>query len=154
MKFIIYLAVLLGLVLLSGAIFADCSLEAYKQACANCRFDQNGKIDRSCSDIYKASALACISKSYPIMSGKYHAGQCPQVDECASQLSSCIADVSTGNDKYDCQEGSMTTCYSAADRCIANAAIKCGEVEKECPGSSGLILLVLGLVGFYSTNKK
>lgn len=141
-------------VVLSGILAADCSYDAYLKACANCPFDANGKINEACMGGYKASALSCISAKYPVMSTKYSAGECPEVDACASELSSCLSAASSGNDKQDCAEGSVKICYSSADTCINKAAIKCGEIEQQCPGSSALILLTLGLLGFYRMRKK
>jgi hypothetical protein len=82
------------------------------------------------------------------MAAKYADGKCPQVDGCASELSSCSAQYATGNDKADCQEGSVAVCYAAADQCMKQAAIKCGEIEPPCPGAgAGLVLLLVG-IGF------
>ena len=139
--------VIIVMLLLGGMLFAVCAYDAYEKACANCPFDENGKIDRSCSDSYRASGIACVSSKYPIMSAKYSAGKCPAVDACASELSSCVAQYSTGNDKADCQEGSVSVCYLESDQCIKSAAIKCGEIENECPGSTGLILFAILGVG-------
>ena len=135
----------LALLFLVGMIFAaDCAAKAYRSSCASCTFDANGKIDRQCSDGYKSSGITCVSTSYPIMSGKYASGQCPQVDACASELSSCVAQYSSGNDKADCAEGSVSVCYSASDSCVKSAAVKCGEVENPCGGTA---LILLGLLG-------
>ncbi len=86
-----------------------------------------------------------MSATYPVMAGKYAQGQCPQIDSCASELSSCSSQYSSGNDKEDCQEGSQAICYAAADSCLQSAAAKCGEVEKLCPGPAVLLLALLGL---------
>ncbi len=135
----------LALLFLSGMIFAaDCAASAYRNSCANCKFDASGKMDQSCSGGYKSSGITCTSTSYPIMSGKYAAGECPQVDGCASELSSCVAQYSSGNDKADCEEGSVSVCYAASDSCVRSAAVKCGEVENPCGGTA---LILLGLLG-------
>ncbi|MEW6749003.1 MAG: hypothetical protein AB1295_04825 [Candidatus Micrarchaeota archaeon] len=137
------------LFVLAGAAFAGCALDAYNKACASCSFDDSGKIDRSCQQGYQASGTTCVSTSYPIMSGKYAAGECPKVDACASELRSCTAQYSSGNDREDCAEGSVSVCYAAADVCVRDAAVKCGEITQQCPGSSaGLILLVAGTLFF------
>ncbi|MFH1222333.1 MAG: hypothetical protein V1492_04585 [Candidatus Micrarchaeota archaeon] len=138
------LLVLIGILIAAGLVTAGCAASAYTKTCASCQFDANGKVDSACSGGYKASGTACVSSSYPIMSAKYAAGQCPAVDSCASELQSCAAQYSSGNDKADCQEGSVAVCYSAADSCVKSAAIKCGEVEKQC-GTPELILLLTGL---------
>jgi hypothetical protein len=140
--------------LLGGAVFAGCAQDAFNKACGSCTFDANGKIDKSCQSGYQSSGTTCVSASYPIMAGKYAAGQCPEVDSCASELRSCTAQVSGGNDKADCQEGSVTTCYAAADICVRQAAVKCGEIEnQQCTGApAGLILLLAG-VGFVSRKR-
>ena len=135
--------------LLVGSSFAaTCAAEAYAKSCAQCSFDANGKMDRSCSDGFKQSGISCTSTSYPIMSGKYAAGQCPQVDACASELSSCVAQYSSGDDRADCQEGSLAVCYAAADECTKKAAIACGEVQSPCSAPSFILMGMLALAGF------
>lgn len=144
---ILFVAVL-GVLLAAPLAFAGCASEAYSKSCASCPFDENGKMDQSCSSGYKSSGTACVSTSYPIMAAKYANGECPEVDACAAELSSCQAQYESGDDRTDCQEGSVSVCYASADACVKQAAIKCGEIEKQCPGSgAGLILLLLG-VGF------
>jgi len=141
-------AIILGLfavTILSGASFAGCAYDAYVKACSACTFDEKGRIDKSCQGGYQSSGTACVSTSFPIMSAAYTAGKCPQVDECAAELRSCTAQYVSGNDKADCQEGSVGVCYSAADACTSAAARSCGEIEKQCPGSgTGFVLLLLG----------
>lgn len=133
-----------------SALHAGCASDAYAKSCASCSFDANGKIDSSCSSTNKAAGTACVSTSYPIAAGKYAAGQCAQIDACASELQSCQAQYTSGNDKADCQEGSVAVCYSAADHCVQQAATKCGEIEKQCPGSSAALVIPLLLAGFVS----
>lgn len=152
MILIVSLLLLISLALVYPA--TSCSADAYRRACATCPFDKSGKIDRSCMDGFRASGIACVSSSYPIMSAKYSAGECPAVDACASELQSCVAHYSTGNDKADCQEGSVSVCYTASDHCVAKAAINCGEIEKDCPGSSlGLIIMVLAILGMAAARR-
>jgi len=135
-------------ILLAGLAFAGCASDAYTKTCASCPFDENGKVDSSCKSGYQSSGTACVSTSYPIMSAQYAQGKCPAVDACADELHSCTAQYSTGNDKADCVEGSASACYAAADICVSKAARGCGEIERQCPGSSaGFILLLLG-IGF------
>jgi hypothetical protein len=105
-------------------------------------------MDRSCSDGYRSSGITCTSTSYPIMSGKYAAGQCPQVDACASELQSCVAQYSSGDERADCQEGSVGVCYSAADQCTRSAARACGEVESPCSAPAFVLMGALALAGF------
>lgn len=136
------------LALLSGAVFAGCAADAYSKTCASCKFDENGKVDQSCKNGYQSSGTTCVSVSYPIMAGKYAEGKCPAVDSCAEELRSCTAQYSSGNDKADCVEGSTSVCYSAADACVQTAAKSCGEIEKQCPGSSAMFILVLSGMAF------
>ena len=135
--------------LLIGASFAvSCAADAYRKTCASCSFDANGRVDQSCSSGYKNSGISCTSTSYPIMSGKYAAGECPQVDACASELQSCVAQYSSGDDRADCNEGSLAVCYSAADSCTKSAAVACGEVEQQCGAPSFILMGMLALAGF------
>lgn len=142
---------LLALLATSGMAFAGCASDAYRKACASCSFDDNGRIDSSCQQGYQSSGTACVSTSYPIMSAQYAQGKCPGVDACASELRSCTAQYSSGNDKADCQEGSVGVCYAAADQCVKSAAIKCGEIEQQCPGSITVLVLLLLGAAFVST---
>lgn len=150
-KFIIVILVL-GL-FTAPLAFAGCASDAYNKACASCSFDQYGKIDSSCSGGYKASGTACVSASYPIMAAKYADGKCPEVDSCASELESCVAQYNSGDDRADCQEGSVGVCYAAADSCTKQAAIKCGEVQNPCPGSSAAFILLFAGIGFLRMRK-
>ncbi len=140
------LFIAIGLVLfLAGASFAGCAYDAYTKTCSSCPFDENGKVDQSCKSGHQSGGTSCVSASYPIMSAQYAAGKCPQVDACANELRSCTAQYASGNDREDCQEGSTAICYTAADNCVKRAAIECGEIEKQCPGSAaGFVLLLAG----------
>ncbi|MFH0737766.1 MAG: hypothetical protein V1827_04140 [Candidatus Micrarchaeota archaeon] len=142
--------ILIVVVLLSGAAFAaaDCAASAYRKACTQCEFDEDGMIDKACQSTYQSGGTSCVSMYYPIMSAKYAKGECPAVDACASELQSCVAQYSSGNDKEDCQEGSVGVCYAAADSCVRSAAVKCGEIENPCPGSSASFILLLAGIGF------
>jgi hypothetical protein len=144
MKSALFALVLLAT--LAGAAYAGCALDAYNKACSGCSFDANGMVDKSCQQGYQSAGTACVSSSYPIMSGKYASGQCPQVDACASELRACTAQFSSGSDKENCQEGSVSVCYSSADECVKQAAIKCGEVEKQCGTPATFLLLIVGSV--------
>lgn len=136
------------LMLVSIGFSASCASQAYQKSCASCNFDANGKIDRSCSSGYQSSGTACVSASYPIAAAKYAQGKCPAIDACASELRTCQAQYSSGNDKADCQEGSVSVCYSAADQCVSSAARQCGEIESQCPGSSAVIAIPFLGIGF------
>lgn len=141
-------AFVLGIVLLSGIASAGCASDSYSKACASCSFDADGKMDKECYNGYQASGTACVSASFPIAAAKYAQGQCPQIDQCAAELSQCKAQYATGNDKADCEEGTVSVCFSAADSCVNKAVVACGE--NPCPATSaGLVLLLVG-VGFVS----
>ena len=138
----------IALLLFSGAAFAGmtCSADAYRNSCASCTFDANGKIDQKCYQEKKSAGIGCVSASHPIASAAYAQGKCPGIDTCASQLQACQASVSTGNDSFDCKEGSANTCFAAADICVDSASRECGEKPPECKAPAGLILLVVGIV--------
>jgi hypothetical protein len=147
------LVLVLVLAFASLAFSSSCAADAYNKACTSCSFDANGKIDQTCSGGYKASGTACVSTSYPIMAGKYASGGCPAVDECAGELTSCVAQYSSGNDKADCQEGSVAVCYASADECTKQAAIKCGEVEQQCNKPAIMLLVILAGAVFFSRKR-
>lgn len=142
----IFVVMLFGL-LVGSSFAASCAADAYRKSCAQCSFDASGKMDRSCSDGFRGSGITCTSTTYPIMSGKYAAGQCPQVDACAEELRSCTAQYASGDERADCQEGSVAVCYAAADQCTSSAARACGEVE-QCGAPAFVLMGMLALAGF------
>jgi len=75
------------------------------------------------------------------------------VDVCAADLRSCSAQYGSGDDKADCQEGSLGVCYASADECMKKAAIKCGEIENSCPGSSTAFVLLFAGLAFVRIRK-
>lgn len=152
MKKTILLSVLV-LLALGGIAFAGCATNAYLNACSNCKFDSNGKMDQSCYQGYQASGTACVSTQYPVMSTEYAAGKCPQVDACASTLQSCTSAISTGNDSEDCQSGVKAQCFRDADTCVMHAALDCGEKISMCAPSS-FLLLFLGMGVVLINSKK
>ena len=123
------------------AFAADCAASAYAKACASCAFDENGRIDQACYGGYKASGTTCTMAAYPITAGKYQAGECPQLGACIDELNSCVNQYKSGNDRADCQEGSVSVCFAAADRCTTRAAVDCGEIQDPCAGASSFIVL-------------
>lgn len=133
---------------LAGLALAGCAVTSYAEACSSCSFDASGKMDQGCYAGKRASGVACVSSSYPIMAGKYAAGNCSQLDACTAELNSCISQYKSGNDSADCQEGSLGVCFSAADVCTASAARECSDVPNPCGGSSALIVLGAGALLF------
>jgi len=138
--------IVLILLLVSPLAFAGCASDAYQKACVSCQFDAQGKIEQSCSGGYKAGGTVCVSTTYPIAAAKYAQGNCSAIDDCASELSACNAQYSTGDDKADCQEGSLGVCYAAADVCVKQAAIKCGEIESPCKAPAVILALLTSTI--------
>ncbi|VVC01608.1 Uncharacterised protein [uncultured archaeon] len=137
----------------AGSTFAaaSCAADAYRKSCSSCPFDDRGKMDQPCYQGYQSGGTACVSASYPMAAGLYAQGKCPDIDACASELSSCKAQYSSGNDTADCAEGSVSVCFSAADQCVAKAAAKCEGIKPPCGLPIGLIALAIGgafLAGF------
>ncbi|GEM_PF-2352377 len=132
--------------LIAPPVFAGCSEGAYLSGCSSCAFDNaTKKFDRSCTDAKKSEGTACLATSYPVAMNNYRNGNCSMVDECISQLNSCTASVSSGNEKADCEEGSMTTCYATADICFRQAAGKCSALEPpKCDAPIGIIIVAGG----------
>lgn len=143
---------LIGLLVSAGVLHAGCALDAYNKACGACSFDANGKIDQSCSGGYQASGTACVSSAYPTAAAKYAAGKCPGIDACTSQLTSCKAQMTSGNDSQDCQEGVMAQCFKEADTCVTKAAADCGE-KIPCINAPAAFVLVVGASLFYYNKK-
>ena len=148
-----FLSLLAGFLLVAGVVSAGCASDAYAKACSSCSFDKDGKIDQSCSKGFQDSGTACVSTTYPIMAAKYAQGKCPDVDTCAQDLQACTAQFGSGDDKADCAEGSVGSCYATADSCVKSAAIKCGEMEKQCPGSTATFVLIFGGIAFIRIRK-
>lgn len=146
-------SLILGIIAVAGTAAAGCASEAYCNACASCSFDENGRIDESCQQGLQSSGTACVSASYPIMSVEYARGKCPEVDACADELRTCTAQYSSGDDKADCQEGSVGVCYSAADACVRSAAVKCGEIVTQCPGTGATFALLFAGLAFVKIRK-
>ena len=142
----IFFGTMVALLLLSGVAFAGmtCAADAYRNSCSGCPFDATGKMDQKCYNEKKAGGIACVSASHAIASAEYAAGKCPGIDTCASELQACQAQMGTGNDKADCAEGSVGTCFVISDNCVDKAARDCGEKPPDCKAPTGLILLALG----------
>lgn len=149
MKFLIGILVLL----LIGGVFAGCAAVGYQNACNFCSFNSQGKIEQQCYESYKTAGTTCTGAQYPITSAKYANGKCPQVDGCISELDSCTTQYRTGNDEEDCKEGSLAVCFAAADECMKQAAVTCGEIQSPCPGSGAAFVLLFGMFGFLKIRK-
>lgn len=137
------LGILLGIFFAVSLVSAGCASEAYAKSCANCQFDASGKMDQSCYQGYQASGTGCLATTYPVANAKYVAGNCPGIDSCIEDLNACKAQYASGDDRADCAEGSVGVCFAAADSCVKSAAMKCGEIESQCPGSSAALVLPL-----------
>ena len=141
--------------LFAGGLFASsCSTSAYRQSCASCLLP-DGKMDKECYNSQQSAGISCLSYSHPVAAAAYASGKCPGIDACSAELTSCKGRRSTGNDSYDCNEGSVASCFTDADLCVDKAAVKCGESAPGggsiCPLPTGLIMLLIGgvfLAGF------
>lgn len=138
-----FLLIAVVAIFLAGVIFAGCSESAYLSGCAECKFDNvSKKFERSCTEAKKAGGVACLSGSYPVAMANYQKGNCSMVDECIGDLNRCTASVASGNEKADCEEGSMATCYATADICFKSAAGKCSNLEApKCGAPAGLAII-------------
>jgi len=148
----ILIGTIIALLLFSGAASAiNCAQSAYSQSCASCLLP-DGKMDQECYKAKQSSGIGCISAAHPIASAAYAAGKCPGIDACASALTTCKAQMATGNDSEDCKDGIMAECFRESDACVDKAALDCGERPPDaCQGPAGLILLAVGsvfLLGF------
>ncbi|MEW6034978.1 MAG: hypothetical protein AB1529_00055 [Candidatus Micrarchaeota archaeon] len=88
------------------------------------------------------------AKIFSLLAGLALRPQLSFVAGCAQSAypKACTAQYSSGNGRADCQEGSVSICYAAADSCVRSAARACGEIESQCPGSSaGFVLLFAGI---------
>lgn len=140
------LLVLCLFVALSSISFAvaTCSENAYREACNQCPFDRNGKMDTACYEAKKQAGIGCITSAYPVAAAKYASGKCPQISTCISKLKKCDEAASTGNDMLDCVGGARVSCYIQADRCIMNAATECEAPEREVCGFFAILLFIGG----------
>ena len=131
---------------------AGCSSNAYSQACSSCSFDSGGKMDQSCYSVRQAAGTACLTSTFPVAYAQYSAGNCSGIDECITELNSCKAQYSSGNDREDCREGSVGVCFSSADVCVSSAAAKCnpGAVSLCATPSAFILAGALAALGFAS----
>lgn len=136
---------MLAMALFCGMLFAGCSERAYLSGCSSCKFDNaTKKFDRSCTDAKKAEGIACLSAEYPIAMMNYRNGNCSAAEQCVQTLNTCVSAHSTGNEKADCDEGSLAYCYAGADQCFNQAAIKCTDMKSACAVPGGLIIIAGG----------
>lgn len=147
----------LVLVLFSSIVYADtasCSADSFRQACAACTFDANGKMNQQCWQSYQKKGTDCVAKEYPITATLYSQGDCSEIDKCAAQLKACTSKASTGSDKQDCSTRGVKDCYWRADQCVKKAENKCNPMDISCPFAIMMILMLsVGMVK-YSIQKK
>jgi hypothetical protein len=128
----LFILVVFAALFLSGLSFAaTCSYDAFIQSCAQCPFDAYGKMNETCSDSFQTDAKTCLGKEYPIMSGKYLFGQCPQIDECVSKLTACKDANRPGSNKDECSNQGSKNCFVMADQCAVAANKICSEGKTE-----------------------
>lgn len=148
------LTVCFGLLIVASMSTAGCAASAYQQACAQCTFDANGKMDKACYDSKISSATTCYMTKEPEISAKYFAGQCKNIDRCINIMKSCQATKTTGNDRLDCQQGTVSSCFVNADACFNKQIRSCEDEQlpiQLCPTS----FMFLGIcVGFVYLQKK
>jgi len=144
----LFLVLVLVLALVSISFSASCAADSYRDSCKYCSFDADGKMNKSCYEKSQETGIGCLATSYPIASAQYASGKCPGIDECTSELNSCKAQYETGNDKADCQEGSIGVCFAAADECVKKAVGKCGELQSTCAAPEAAFILLFGALGF------
>jgi hypothetical protein len=120
---LIVFAILLSI---SGIAYAlDCATNAYVKSCDDCGFNASGAMYPACYTFYQEWGKKCIAEKRPLLASAYNNGQCPQVDACSQELQSCKSAASTGNDKQDCLNPLVGTCFTAADACVAKADAQC-----------------------------
>ncbi len=133
---ILVLAFVLALASLTFA--ATCASKAYGASCAKCGFDKEGRMNQECFQAEQAGGVTCLFAAYPLESISYQSGDCPAVDVCKERLETCKAVYSSGNDKEDCDFGSINRCFRSADSCVAYAVKNCksnppGDLENIAP---------------------
>lgn len=108
------------------------SIDSFKKSCNTCTFDAQGKMDKKCWEDIQESAKTSLGLAYPAMSFQYTlGGGCEALDKCISALQSCKAMYTTGNDKTDCTQGDLITCFKQADACADAANKVCTEGKSE-----------------------
>jgi hypothetical protein len=124
---------IMGLLFASGiaSAIANVGTDQFTGACKSCSFDENGKMDKECWKSYEDSGKTSLAAAYPIMSGKYMFGDCPQVDVCVSRLQACKASFSTGSDTGDCNSAGVLGCFMMGDTCMYAANQVCAEGKSE-----------------------
>jgi hypothetical protein len=88
-------------------------------------------MDKACWKSYEDDGKSALALAYPIMSGKYAFGSCPQMDTCISRLSACKAAATSGSDLKDCSSTAVNNCFMMGDVCIEAANKVCAEGKTE-----------------------
>lgn len=152
------LALLLILIPFSSA--ATCAEKSYTSSCAKCGFEASGKMDEACFQGYQARGTACLAAAYPAASFAYQMGSCPAIQTCIDRLQECKAIYTNGNDKNDCELGSIDHCFERGDACVAAAAADCNKTPSDelgniappaswCDGFFFTVLLPLSGAAFF-----
>ncbi len=145
--------ILLVLASFAWADTASCSADSFREACANCQFDANGKMNEECWKGYQQNGVGCIAKEYPATSVVYSQGNCPEIDRCASQLKACVSASPTFSDKEDCSNTEVRDCYWYSDQCVKEAQYKCDPIGVDSICSTILLPLLLAFGGAYASFK-
>jgi len=137
MKKLVLVAILAVTVLPVESIgMAYCALKSFDDACSNCGFDGEGRIDKACQDGFQSSGRNCVIKAYPRAAAKYLTGflagdGCPALEKCIDMLKMCDKTVCLGKARDDCQSPVCRNCYAQADRCAFMASKDCAD-EARC----------------------
>jgi hypothetical protein len=139
---------LIALLICGVAYAAECSYNAYADACHVCPVNEFGKMNQECYNVKQGDGEACIAEYYPILAANYKAGKCPQVDTCASELQSCKNRYASGNDSVDCNNSQIASCFKQSDQCVEKAVNDCGDSVDltGCPFVGILSVVLLGAV--------
>jgi len=145
MKFSPILVFAFGILFFMGVGFAGCTEDSYLNSCAECTFDDYGKMDESCRKQFEENGRNCLITQQPAILFLYaHPEQCPGLGDCQAKFSICKSMVGTGSDEGDCQSAEIKKCFQTADECIVSEVSRCNAQSSPC----AMGIFILGTLAF------
>jgi len=138
--------VLFGLLVLPGLVFATgCTEESYLNSCAECTFDDYGKMEESCRKQFEDNGRNCLITTYPAITFMYaNPNSCPELGSCQMKFSVCKEMAGTGTDEGDCDSSAVRQCFEEADKCIGQSVNACDARSNPC----AVGIFILGTLAF------
>ena len=123
-----FIAAAFTVLALSGIAFAWCATDQYDLACEQCLGLNGGnpdKMDDMCYAAKQARGIHCFQSAYPETYTAYRAGNCSEINGCMGALNDCVDSEKSGNDRRDCEQGTLVHCFREVENCM-------GQVNNIC----------------------